>query len=121
MIEQFRPGSVSDPISPWLIEIPAGVLDKKYKLTPKFKRPNDVLIKGKKICGVLVEASTKAGKLESAVIGIGLNVNSEPKELLATATSLKVLKRKKFSQVKILKEILTQLKQDLKSLYDHSS
>lgn len=31
LIEQFRPGSLSDPDSPWLIEIPAGILDKNEK------------------------------------------------------------------------------------------
>jgi BirA family transcriptional regulator, biotin operon repressor / biotin---[acetyl-CoA-carboxylase] ligase len=42
------------------------------------KWPNDVLLDGRKVCGILLEASTGAGCIHWAVAGIGLNVNSEP-------------------------------------------
>ena len=45
------------------------------------KWPNDVLLEGKKVCGVLLEASADAERIIWAVAGIGLNVNGEPSRL----------------------------------------
>ncbi len=45
------------------------------------KWPNDVLLGGKKVCGILLEASADAERILWAVAGIGLNVNSEPSGL----------------------------------------
>lgn len=55
----------------------------------KLKRPNDVLIGGKKVCGILTESNTKNGMVAYVIIGIGLNVNSCGKTLFRGATSLK--------------------------------
>ncbi|MBN1268311.1 MAG: biotin--[acetyl-CoA-carboxylase] ligase [Kiritimatiellae bacterium] len=46
------------------------------------KWPNDVLVNGRKIAGVLVEPSLKAGRIEFAVVGIGLNLGHEESDLL---------------------------------------
>lgn len=67
------------------------VLGRLFGLTARLKWPNDVLIKGKKVSGVLVETSFRGEVLEYAIIGIGLNVNMDPErypEISATATSL---------------------------------
>ena len=47
-------------------------------LTAKLKWPNDVLIHDKKVAGVLAEAAFTGDKLESVVLGIGVNVNIGP-------------------------------------------
>jgi BirA family biotin operon repressor/biotin-[acetyl-CoA-carboxylase] ligase len=59
------------------------------------KWPNDVLIGGAKVAGVLTEMSTRAQKLDSVVVGIGLNVNSNsfPPELVATSLLLESKRR----------------------------
>ena len=66
----------------------AGVKDLRVKW------PNDVLAGGKKICGVLVERRLGAGRIEFAVVGIGINVGQEavefPRELRAPATSCRL-------------------------------
>lgn len=51
---------------------------------------NDVLLNGKKICGILTQGSFKAKKLEYAIIGIGVNVSTDsfPEEIKNTAGSL---------------------------------
>lgn len=100
----------------------AKALKEKYDIHSYFKRPNDVIVDRKKICGILVEASTTTkGKLENVVIGIGLNVNSEEKDLLPEATSMKALTNKKYSRSDILKHILDKLREYLKEIYKDKS
>jgi len=54
------------------------------------KWPNDVLVSGKKISGILLESSlSKTGRVEWLVIGIGLNVEHHPDNALYPATSLR--------------------------------
>lgn len=48
------------------------------------KWPNDVLLGADKVCGILLEGAMDADRLQWAVAGIGLNVNSAPAELLGT-------------------------------------
>jgi BirA family biotin operon repressor/biotin-[acetyl-CoA-carboxylase] ligase len=54
------------------------------------KWPNDVLVDGKKLAGVLTESTSRGGRLEAVVVGIGVNVNwtAIPPELSPSATSL---------------------------------
>lgn len=92
----------------------AKVLTKRFCLPVAFKRPNDLLVRGKKICGILVEARGRAtGELENLVIGIGLNVNSSSEELVAGATSLREETGKRQSLPSLLKAILRELGKDL--------
>ena len=60
------------------------------KLQCQIKWPNDVVINGKKICGILTEMSLTAEKAPHVVIGVGINVNETdfPEEIQQTATSL---------------------------------
>lgn len=59
-------------------------------LTPQIKWPNDIVLSGKKICGILTEMATELQEIQYVVIGIGINVNTDefPEELSETATSL---------------------------------
>ncbi len=60
-----------------------------YGLQPKIKWPNDILVQGKKICGILIENTLSGGKIACSIVGIGLNVcNPLPKELEHIATSV---------------------------------
>ena len=58
------------------------------------KWPNDVLIRGKKACGILTEMKASGGAVDFIILGIGLNVNMDREDfddsLHGTATSLKV-------------------------------
>ena len=93
------------------------MLEKRFGLEPAFKRPNDVLVEGKKICGVLVEAKGLSnGELESLVIGIGLNVNASSREMVPGATSLMEETGRKQPRSAILGALLTQLNRDLRRL-----
>lgn len=81
-----------------------------YNLKAEIKWPNDVLINGKKVCGVLNETKIKDGKLEFVILGIGMNVNIPlevfPKELRKTSTSLKILLRENVPIMVLLQKIL---------------
>ncbi|MBI4198923.1 MAG: biotin--[acetyl-CoA-carboxylase] ligase [Chloroflexi bacterium] len=55
------------------------------------KWPNDILVGGKKVAGILIEGAWQGGRLRYAIVGIGVNVNAGPaedSEVAATATSL---------------------------------
>jgi len=69
----------------------ARCIEKVGGLETQIKWPNDVLIKGKKACGILIESDVRGSAVDYAVIGIGINVNLKPAdfpEIAATATSL---------------------------------
>ncbi|MFA5039356.1 MAG: biotin--[acetyl-CoA-carboxylase] ligase [Candidatus Omnitrophota bacterium] len=58
------------------------------------KWPNDVLVAGKKIAGILTEMSLEADRLSYVVVGLGVNVNHEPGDLPKDAVSIRqILKR----------------------------
>lgn len=61
-----------------------------YGLDSDIKWPNDVLARGRKICGILVESAIERDTLQYAVLGIGVNLLQEefPEEIRHSATSL---------------------------------
>lgn len=81
-------------------------------LRSSFKWPNDLLINKKKVCGILCEMSTKSGKMEFAVVGIGVNVNATGKDLFKGATSLKNELGKTIQRPRLIREILKALEDE---------
>lgn len=74
------------------------------------KWPNDLLVEGKKICGILVELNAEMDRVNFMVAGIGLNVNIDssqfPPELSETVTSLKIAAGHHIPRVPLLRTIL---------------
>lgn len=91
----------------------AGALMKITDLPIRIKWPNDLLVRGKKIAGILTEISTEMDAIEYIVIGLGVNVNtpqsSFPPELHDIATSACIQSGKTFSRTMILAEYLVRL------------
>ena len=67
------------------------------------KWPNDVVVSHKKICGILTEMGVRDGKIDYAVIGVGINVNIKefPEEMADKATSLYLESGKEFDRSQI--------------------
>lgn len=68
------------------------------------KWPNDVYVGTKKIAGILIENTIKANVIESAVVGIGVNVNQQD-FAIDSATSLKLLAGREIEKDLLLKEL----------------
>lgn len=96
----------------------ARALDTLYQLSPNLKWPNDVLVKGRKICGILLEASSSGSSLSKIVIGIGINVNQPwfKGEYRTPPTSLKMENDKSNSREVLLAEVLNQF-EELTEIY----
>jgi len=77
------------------------------------KWPNDIVVNGKKVCGILTEMNTINENLECVVIGIGINVNCEflSENISATATSLYSENGKIFNRVDLIVDIMEYLEQ----------
>ena len=86
-------------------------------LAVKIKWPNDLLVQGKKICGILVEMAAEAEHVNHFVLGFGINANQAlsdfPEELQAKATSLFLQTGQKVSRLPLLAQILQSLEQTL--------
>jgi len=56
-------------------------IEKTLKIKPELKWPNDVTVNGKKVAGVLVDASIVSNEIEYMIIGVGINFKIKPIEL----------------------------------------
>ena len=75
----------------------------------KIKWPNDIVIDGRKVCGILTEMSAQFDYINNIIIGIGINVNNSsfPEEISATASSLRLLSGgKKYRRAEIIEKIM---------------
>jgi BirA family biotin operon repressor/biotin-[acetyl-CoA-carboxylase] ligase len=84
-----------------------------FKIHAVLKWPNDVLVKNKKISGVLTEGSFVGDRLLFVLVGIGINANINmetfPAELRNKTTSLKALLRRNVSLDRLIRRVLTMM------------
>jgi BirA family biotin operon repressor/biotin-[acetyl-CoA-carboxylase] ligase len=80
--------------------------------------PNDLLVNGKKACGILTEMHAEVDRLHAVVLGIGLNVNhaAMPAELKGTATSLRIESHRTWSRVHLCIALLKELEKHYRVL-----
>lgn len=80
---------------------------------PEIKWPNDILVDGRKLAGILTESSCQADRVLFVVLGIGINVNFGvefmPEDLRARATSLMILARKPVSREELARRLIRNL------------
>lgn len=87
-------------------------IEKATGLKPQIKWPNDVLINGKKVCGILIESDVQKNKVGYAVIGIGINVNlrlADYPRIPPTATSLLDELGKTVSRIDLIRRLLIEI------------
>ena len=85
-------------------------------LKPEIKWPNDILVGGKKVAGILTELSAELDKVRHVILGIGVDVNLSanefPAELRRTATSLKIEAGEHILRAELAAVILRELDAD---------
>ncbi|MEK5476663.1 biotin--[acetyl-CoA-carboxylase] ligase [Paenibacillus sp. FSL R5-0407] len=85
------------------------------------KWPNDLLVQGKKICGILIESVGEDERIKYCIAGIGIDVNVEleelPSELHKVATSLKIESGQTQSRATLISAVMNELEQ-LYNLYE---
>lgn len=86
-------------------------INKNYNIKLTIKKPNDLMLNEKKICGILTESNTIGNKINYVIISIGFNVNENnfPKELENIATSLYKETGKEFDKQKIIEDFIKTL------------
>jgi BirA family biotin operon repressor/biotin-[acetyl-CoA-carboxylase] ligase len=107
------------PVQAPLLTMMAGLsahaaVEKVTGLAVDLKWPNDLLIRGKKMGGILTEMQAEPNLVQFVIVGIGLNVNQEkfPGELATTATSLRMETGKPQSRMELLVRLLREFESD---------
>lgn len=84
-------------------------MEEETGLQPEIKWPNDILLSGKKVTGILTELQAEADRIHSIIIGIGINVNQAkedfPSELQEKASSLSIEKGELISRAGLIRSI----------------
>ena len=96
------------------------VLRNMFGVNAMVKWPNDILVEGKKICGMLSEMEADAEKVAFVNVGIGINVNNDPQPVEQMAVSLKQILGEEVSRQRLLAAFLDELERFLYSAdFDH--
>lgn len=80
-------------------------------LDARIKWPNDIVIGGKKICGILTEMDLETDYIRDAIVGVGINVNQEdakafPPEIADTASSLRIEAGRRIARSELTADIM---------------
>jgi BirA family biotin operon repressor/biotin-[acetyl-CoA-carboxylase] ligase len=82
---------------------------KLFGLKAELKWPNDVLIEGKKVCGILAEIDAETDVVNFVNVGIGINANASIPQFEKTATSLKDVLGREISRKEFLSTLLAEI------------
>jgi BirA family biotin operon repressor/biotin-[acetyl-CoA-carboxylase] ligase len=97
----------------------AEVLHEKYGLRTETKWPNDVLVKGKKICGIIAEMNTKGGRVNYVILGIGVNANFRPNDVLPDLVKIHATSiMKEFGKKICLESLFKELLEKIEMIYE---
>lgn len=91
-------------------------IESETGLKPEIKWPNDILVGGKKVAGILTELSAELDRVKHVILGIGVDVNLDaaefPAELKKTATSLSIERGEIVSRAELAVTVLRELDED---------
>ena len=116
---------VLPPADALLLSLIAGIavaeaVEQTTGLHPDLRWPNDVLLDGRKFCGVLTEMNAEPTRVRYVVVGVGINVNqaSFSGELEAIATSLRIQTGREWSRVELAAALLKSLDSEYRKLIE---
>lgn len=91
----------------------ANIFDEYCDVQPQIKWPNDILINGKKISGILTEMQAEQDNVLYVIVGIGININQIEidEEIKERATSLRLETNQEWELVPLIQQILTSFEQ----------
>ncbi len=99
-------------LTAWAAVSVAEVVRRTTGRQARIKWPNDVLIRGHKVCGILIETAVRGGE-PTSVVGIGLNLNQSPADFAAAglprATSLACVAGRAFDAADVARALLAEL------------
>jgi BirA family transcriptional regulator, biotin operon repressor / biotin---[acetyl-CoA-carboxylase] ligase len=87
--------AVAEAISPLL----------PHPLLPRCKWPNDVMVEGRKVAGILLESEAVGGEVKWLVVGVGVNIMAFPADTELPATSLRALGAATVAPAELLESI----------------
>lgn len=96
-------------------------IEEKAGLGAQIKWPNDIMLKHKKLGGILTELNAETDEVRFMVVGIGLNVNNDHAGLLNTATSLKEQTGIPLSRVELLQALLRRIEKNYIGFLRHGA
>jgi BirA family biotin operon repressor/biotin-[acetyl-CoA-carboxylase] ligase len=104
------------------LAVRAAIQQVDSRVSPDLKWPNDVLIHGKKVCGILTEMNAEATRVRYVVVGTGINVNQQsfPAELESDATSLRLVTGSDWSRVELTAALLKSLDLEYRQLVEQT-
>ncbi len=87
--------------------------DKLFGMDTKIKWPNDIILNGKKLCGILTEMKNEGEKVKYVAVGFGINVTNEefPEEIKDKATSIYLETGNKIDRKKILAAVVKEFEE----------
>jgi BirA family biotin operon repressor/biotin-[acetyl-CoA-carboxylase] ligase len=91
----------------------AATIRKLFGVNAELKWPNDVLIEGKKVCGILAEMDAEMDVVNFVNVGIGINANTSVPRFEKTATSLKDALGREISRKEFLSALLMEIERRL--------
>jgi len=101
----------------------ADTLDDYLPNDVRIKWPNDILIRGRKISGILTELSAEGSRINHVIVGIGININQRagdfPDDIKSIATSLRREVKRKVNRVELLQRFLKNLERQYESYLIH--
>jgi BirA family biotin operon repressor/biotin-[acetyl-CoA-carboxylase] ligase len=102
------------------LAVRAAIAQVDARISVDLKWPNDVLIKGKKVCGILTEMHAEVARVRHIVVGVGINVNQKSfsPAIKGEATSLRMETGSECSRVEVAAALLKSLDREYRALVE---
>ncbi|MGQ0605877.1 MAG: biotin--[acetyl-CoA-carboxylase] ligase [Candidatus Nitrosotenuis sp.] len=106
----------------------ANAIEKSLTIKTELKWPNDLTVNGKKVAGIIIDASIESTRIESIIIGIGINFKINPKEIKNKIKQKgnfygvdTLIKKDNIKPVKLVRTFLEELETSMANLEDNKT